>query len=195
MNKDHFFDVCKKKFAPVIKKFNFKISKQIDEDWGYKLFLQNRTTGIELYYEFRDMMVFLKLYQLINGSIQIQKGEIRPETILNGFDINDLLDIRSPSSKIPSQETIDGLDKIIKKIASGKKVKLDEYPQEIKDGDLSIDNILSKHAENVERYAEDILIGDFSLFVELDKIVKNRARIEAFEKWGKKAEEFGWGIL
>ena len=194
MNEDHFFDVCKNKFASVIKKFNFKISKQIDEDWGYKLFLQNRTTGIEIYYEFRDMMVFIKLYQLINGKIPIQKGEIRPETILNSFDINDLLEIRSPSSKIPSQETIDGLDKIVKKIASGKKVKLDEYPQEIQGGDLSIDNILSKHAENLEKYAEDILSGDFSLFVDLDKIVKDRAKKIAIQKWGERAKEFGWDV-
>lgn len=194
MNKDQFFDVCKKKLAPVIRKFNFMVSNQIDEDWGYKLFLQNNTTGIEIYYEFRDMMVFLKLYQLINGEIQIQKGEIRYDTILSGFDINDLLEIRSPSSKVPSQETVDGLDKIVKKIAAGKKVKLDEYPQEIQDGDLSIDNILSKHAESLEKYANDILAGDFSLFVDLDKIVKERARKNAIQKWGERAKEFGWDL-
>lgn len=194
MNEDHFFDVCKNKFVSIIKKFNFKVSKQIDEDWGYKLFLQNRTTGIEIYYEFRDMMVFIKLHQLINGKIPIQKGEIRPETILNSFDINDLLEIRSPLSKIPSQKTIDGIDKIVKKIASGKKVKLDEYPQEIQSGDLSIDNILSKHADNLERYAEDILEGDFSLFVDLNKIVKDRAKKIAIQKWGERAKEFGWDV-
>ena len=192
MNKDHFFEVCKIKFDPIIKKFNFTIVKQIDEDWGYKLFMQNDTTGIEIYYEFRDMIVLIKLYRLINGAIQEQKGEIRPDTVLNSFDINDLLEIRSPSSKVPSQETIEGLDNIIKKMVSGKKVKLDEYPQEIQDGGLSIDNILSKHVKHLEKHAKDILEGDFKILNKIDKIVKKRAKEIALNKWGDEATKFGW---
>ncbi len=47
---------------------------------------------------------------------------------------------------------------------------------------------------NLKKFAKDILGGDFSSFLELDKIVKDRARIAAFQKWGKKAEEFGWTV-
>jgi hypothetical protein len=194
MNKDQFYEICKTRFDPIIKKYNFRIVKQVDEDWGYKLFMQNETTGIEMYFEFRDMMVLLKLYRLIDGTIQEAKGEIRPDTVLNSFNINDLLEIRSPESKVPSQETIDGLDNIIKKMVAGKKVKLDEYPEEIQNGGLSIDNVLSKHLKNLEEYAADILKGDFAIFKEIDIIVKKRAREIAFNKWGNDATKFGWTV-
>jgi len=47
-------------------------------------------------------------------------------------------------------------------------------------------------AKNLKEYGTEVLSGDFSIFKELNKIVKKRACQAAYEKWGNNAEKLGW---
>ena len=88
--------------------------------------------------------------------------------LLHGFDLDDVVTYRAKESLIP------------------------QYKLETKfDTDL-LEDIVLKQSENLKNYASDILNGDMSIFPELDKLVKERAKHAAFQKWGDKAEEFGW---
>ncbi len=56
-----------------------------------------------------------------------------------------------------------------------------------------IEGIVVRHAQNLRNHATDVLRGDFSVFEDLDRIVKGRARDFAIEEWGEqKARELGW---
>jgi hypothetical protein len=169
MDKNAFFELCKKEFEYLFNEYNFKVFKKEKESWGYKIYLNNSTTGIPKFNLKRNVyFVFLQICKLIDGEFAEHEGEIRPESKLNNFYYEDLLSIRSPESKFP------------------------RYTNDTKLNDELINKLVKHHADKLKKYAVDILKGDFAIFAELDKIVKVRAKKGAFQKWGKDAEKYGW---
>lgn len=168
MNSNDFFNLCEKEFDYLFVNYNFKIIKKVKESWGYRIYLKNNTTGIIITYELRECFVFIQLCKLENGEFVKDEGEMRPDSILYNFYYEDLLSIKSPESIFPkySNETI--LD------------------------DELLKRLVKHHADKIKEYSIDIINGDFTIFSELDKIVKERAKKAAIKKWGKDAIKYGW---
>lgn len=165
-----FFKLCEKEFSFLKEEYNFLIVDKREFDWGYRFFLKNNSTGIIITFEHRDFYVFLKICKLENGSFLKDIGEIRPDSKLNNFDYENLLLIRSPESIYP------------------------EYTDDTIFNDNLIKKVIKHHANNLKKFAHDILQGDFTIFSELEKIVKERARKFALKKWGKNARKYGWEV-
>ena len=137
-------------------------------DCEYEVCYKNETVGVVLSFEMRDFYLFVKLVELQDGEIPGHPGDITPETVLHQFDLDDLVTLRSKEDLIPQYE-----------------------PGVVFDLTL-FNQIAAKQAENMKRHASEVLAGNFSVFSELDTIVKSRARDAAFQKWGNRAVEFGW---
>ena len=163
-----FYNTCDRHFSFLGDEYRMERVSIAAADWGYKTCYKNETVGVTLSFEMRDFYLFVKLVELRDGEIPAHPGEITPETVLHSFDLDDLVTLRSKEDLLPQYEAKTAFD-------------------------LSLFNqVAAKQAENMKRHASDVLTGDFSVFLELDKIVKSRARDAAFQKWGNRAVEFGW---
>jgi hypothetical protein len=94
----------------------------------------------------------VSIYRLIDGKIPPYEIFIKPETAVNSFYLGNILALRSPTTKIES-----------KYIDIGKPTREE------------LEKALGPYANALENQAQDILQGDFSIFPELEKIVKRRA--------------------
>lgn len=151
MKAKDFFKLCKEEFFYLLKDFNFKISEEKELECSYQVSMKNSTTGIIITFDFREFYVFLKICKLENGKFIKDIKEIKTKSKINNFDYENLLLIRSPKSIYP------------------------RYTDDTILNDALIENIVRFHAKNLKETAYDILIGDFHIFQELEKIVKQRA--------------------
>lgn len=168
IEREHFREACKTSFAFLRTDYGFHLVEEKADTWGFKLLLKNDNVGIVLTFEFRDYYLFVKLCKLQRGEFPSDPGEIRPETELESYDLDDVVSIRSKESLIPTYKSNTKLDREL------------------------FEEVVGKQAANLRTFAADILRADFSLFPELEKLVKNRARSAAIQKWGDRAAEFGW---
>ena len=162
--------LCKRYFEFLYEDHGFRLEGERSDSWGYELLLTNNTVGVILTFEYREFYLFVKLCRLRDGAFPPKPGEIRPETTLDSFDLDDIVSIMSPGTSIPPYELNTKLDL--------------EF----------LEDVVKKQSDNLRRYGIDIVNGDFSIFPELDKIVKERARKAAIQKWGDKATDLGWII-
>lgn len=152
------FDIiAQEQFKFLTSEYGFRLSKCDKEDWGYELIYLNDTTGVKITYEYREAYVFIMLYQLIDGELRENPRSIDDNTILHGYGLDDLIGLRNSQALIkPAFEY----------------GEQSEYYDEEKGLLLYV----SAFAENLKIYAKDILGGDFTVFPELDKIVKDRVK-------------------
>lgn len=148
-----------KSFAFLVKKFNFKIVKEAKEPYvfSYRITYKNPTTAIKISYDVRDEGISVLIYRLVNNEIPGYPLFISKKTIINCYYLDDVIEIKSLN---PDEE-----------FYTIRHVK--EFPP-IYD-DKTIANIVSEYARALEKYASDVLSGDFKIFSELEKIVKKRA--------------------
>ncbi|MBI3143582.1 MAG: hypothetical protein HYZ16_12215 [Bacteroidetes bacterium] len=152
------FDIiAQEQFKFLESEYSFRLSKCEKEDWGYELIYLNDTTGVKITYEYREAYVFIMLYQLIDGELRENPRSIDNNTILHGYGLDDLISLRNPQALIKPAYNY------------GEQSK---YYDE-KNGLLLY---VSEFAGNLKRYAKDVLKGDFTIFHELDKIVKERVK-------------------
>lgn len=125
-----------------------KYHLKVDKSDSENIFcLKNSTAGLEVIYEKRDSSIFIQLYRLIDGEFPIYKSLHEYDNDLkNRFDVNFLIELRS--SKI---------------IASSF-------------ANSSIKNVLDEYAFALEKYAADVLAGDFSIFPKLTRLVKKQIK-------------------
>jgi len=168
--RQEFRELCAKHFDFLEKDFGFKLDKCTVNTSNYKLIFISNAVGVTLEFEPREFYLFVTLCKLRNGGLPPPIGEISPETVLDCFDLDDVVSLRSKESLIPDYTSMGANEK------------------------LTLDDLLKKQAENLQKFANDILHADFSLFSELDKIVKHRARQFAIQKWGEKASQYGWSL-
>ena len=138
-----------------------------------ELVYSNRTTGAVVSWEPRDLYVFVMLCRLVDGQYRGDVRNVRPDTELNCFDMNDLAQVRAP---------ID--------VVSGHGWGLD-WPTP--PGGLK--GIIAGQARNLRRYGRPIIDGDFSVFPELDRIVKARAKEAHIKGLGAERAREIWGNL
>jgi len=113
-------------------------------------YLKNETTGIEVIYESTEDAVFLRLSKLANGQFPIYSTLHQSDAdISNRFYADDLILLRAP------------------------KLRVSPFI-----GKSSINKILHGYSIALEKCADDVLTGDFSVFAVLSKIVKKRTVID-----------------
>src|SRR2546426_4046914 len=155
-NKSPFLELCREHLSPLTGKFALGDEKAQQYSWGKKFSTKNKTSGVIFTLEFQEYNVLARVCKLVRGAFVEPHGEITPDTQLFSFDLEDIVMLRAPEKVAPA-------------IISEDKT----YP---------LDVLVARHVDNLQNYATDILLGDFSLFGELDKVVKERAREAAFQK-------------
>lgn len=161
-------DIIEKQFEFLSRDFGFETLSRLSDAYKCRLVLKTQTTGVVITFDRREFYPFVQICRLVNGEFQFISGEMTPKTVIHCFDLDDLLTIRSPNSKIHPHS---------------RATKFDEH---------SFESLIAQQADNLRSHAQDVLGGDFSSFPLLDQIVKARAKQAAFQKWGKKAAAFGW---
>ena len=153
-----FEEHCRRIFKPVLEvKFGSKIVKIEHGDYGELIKYQNETTGTTIYNEPRDG-IFVSLSRLVNGKIPEYPIHIEAGTILNSFDLEDIISLRTAKKNI--------------------KIKLKSYLRKLNfPFKFDLEKALTRYAADLEEYAADILSGDFKDFPELEKIVKRRGKL------------------
>lgn len=152
------FDIiAKEQFSFLESEYNFRLSKCEKEDWGYELIYLNNTTGVKITYEYREAYIFIMLYKLIDGNLKENPRNIEDSTILYGYSLDDMIILRNPDDLIkPTYE-------------------YDEQSKYFKENDgLSL--YADAFSDNLKTYAKDVLNGDFTVFPDLDRIVKERVK-------------------
>lgn len=156
--RDVFIKLCKKTFIFLEKDFGCKIIREEKVSVEAYVTYQNNTTAVLLTFSPRDGGIFLDLIRLVNGIIPDNIYEFSQNLTLNSFDLSNVLLIRDPEFEI-ERPSFDELfkEKVIK-------------------------SVLNQKAYVLKTYASDILKGDFSIFPQLEKIVKERAKTYSKEE-------------
>ncbi|GAK58229.1 hypothetical protein U27_05202 [Candidatus Vecturithrix granuli] len=157
MNMQNFAQIVLDQFKFLISDYGFKRSKKRKHPWGYEFIFVNNTTGIRITYEYRETFLFIRLYKLVNGELIENSYPIKNNTVLHSFYLDDIVSIRNPKA---AMYPLSGYS--------------DDSEFHNKEHGLSL--YVSRFAENLKTYAEDVLTGNFELFTELDQIVKKRAK-------------------
>ena len=149
--------IAKKHLSFLESEYNFRLSKCDKEDWGYELIYRSDTTGVRITYEYREAYIFIMLYQLVDGAIKENPRNIENNTVLYGYGLDDIISLRNPEDLIKPAY---------------------EYGEqsEYYDKDKGLSLFTSAFTSNLKTYGKDVLSGDFEIFPELDKIVKERVR-------------------
>jgi hypothetical protein len=150
---DTFFKVCFEKFNFLVTEFGCR--RAVREETGLcQVIYRNKTTAVEIGFEWREQYIYVELYRLVKGKIKENPIMIRPESNLRVFNLEDLLAIRAPElafSSNPPSKPLSNND---------------------------VEKILTDRALALHKYARDISRGDFSVFRELDGIVKRRVLVK-----------------
>jgi len=126
------------------------------ERWGYYYSGKNYATGIEIIYESPEGYVNIMLYKLINGNIEKNTvSAIRDNKTINGSSLDYIVQLKDEGASIlPAYKYSNELG--------------------ISQGTEGIKIFFSKFASNLKQYADDVLNGDFSIFIQLEKTLKNK---------------------
>lgn len=178
---ESFFQFCDKYFRFLIEEFGCRIVGKKPDSFGGEVTYRNATTAVNVRYEQREHYVFILLCRLVRGKIPQEPIFVHPKTKLYSFYLDDLFTIRSPDTKIRRKPFGDKIpDLALKEL-------IQAYTSEpFTERDL--EHMIKTYAAGLQRYAADILRGDFAIFPELDKIVKKRAA--EFEKKEKRQRHF-----
>lgn len=153
---EYFVNTCKKEFKFLEKEFSLKYDESIIGH-GATVFYKSDKVAVAITLSESYGAILIDLIRLKNKEIPIHPTEIEQDTELNEFDFKNLLNIRNPKL-IFERPLIDdlvfnpGREKVVKRV-------------------------LKQYAEALHIYATDVLNGDFTIFPELEKIVKKRATV------------------
>jgi hypothetical protein len=130
-------------------KWGFTRGPFMEDRWHQEVIYKNETTGVHVVYERREDLLLVWLYRLVNGEppVYTSVGErYRDET--NNFSLLNLVRLR---------------------------VTPDEFSNLIARRDRAdLQGKCHELAQALELYAADVLAGDFSIFPELGKIMRER---------------------
>jgi hypothetical protein len=157
MKNKPFEDIVKEHFRYLQEDYGFRLTKSKKEDSGYVLVYLSSTTGVKITYEFREAYVFIMLYRLIDGHMVEDTGTIHEDSILHSFSLDDIILLRDPSALMKTTY---------------------EYGVEtdVSDETKWFEQYVSDFAFKLKHFAYDVLLGNFEIFKDLDKIVKERAK-------------------
>jgi hypothetical protein len=151
MDKARFVQLCLEKFRFLIDEFDFKLRSRQEDAWGYRAVFRNKTTGVKIDLDWRDGLILVVLYRLVEGKIKENPAVIVPDSELYSFSLGKLLSVRAPQRILPrkplGQPWTDGL----------------------------IQQILARQAQNLRDHGADVLSGNFRIFTKLEKLAKKEA--------------------
>lgn len=151
---DEFFKIGEKEFQFLVDEFGFKKRANKTDVEVYRLPYENGTTKVEIGFEWRDQYVYVLLGRREKKSKDAGRLP-RPEDELVAFNLEDLLQVRTGKYGVDQER--------FGKALTRKDIK----------------EILSTYARGVLEHAADVLQGDFTVFPELEKIVRKRMKDHA----------------
>lgn len=155
MNKKKLEIVLQEEFNFLLSEYDCKLSRCKKEKWGIELLYLNNTSGVKINYEYHEGYIFIMLYKLINGVFHENPKNIDKDTILFGYDLDDIISIFNQQD-------------LVKRVY--------EYGENSNFyvSNEGVNEYIKLFALNLKKYSSSILRGDFSIFFDLDKIVKTR---------------------
>lgn len=142
-----FLELCKTKFQYLLEEDGFSLRSSRKESGNiYKVVYQNKTTSVHINWEFRDNLIYIHIYRLINGNLLRYPTIITKDTKINSFDFENLLSVRRPQAII------------------------DATPKNIED----VDRILATYSRLLRSVGSDVLKGDFSVLPDIEKFIKDK---------------------
>jgi len=151
---DTFERTCKKEFRFLSAEYGLKTTSIKKDVYGCYATYRNDVVAVEISFEIKDGGIFIMLCRMVNGELPEDEIFVRSETVLNRFDLEDVVNLNDPSVDL-EPDFADPYNPTAKELVENLKV----------------------YAEALKKYAKDILSGDFSIFAELEKIVKGRANV------------------
>lgn len=150
-NSREFERICRNQLRFLENEYGFELVKTEREPYGVYMTYQNRTTALRISLEPAEGGIFVLLSKLVSGKIPRYPIFVKPRTQLHSFYLNDIVQLKASKG------------------ASGCAWRKASTAAEISTS-------LGEIAILLRTFASDILSGDFSVFVPLDRVVKARAR-------------------
>lgn len=148
-------------FAFLITDYACRVTETNSHSLGYSVTYCNATTATKIQFEPREGYLYILLYRLVNGELEENPIVIEVDTPLNGFCLDDIVRLRSPKDAMLSINSYGPNSPF-----SSKTHGFDRY--------------VRRFAGNLKKYASEVLRGDFSIFPQVEKVV--RRRIRSFER-------------
>jgi len=142
---------CREFFRFLEQEYSCKVATKGDS-YGVFITYLNKTTGVRVSLEPREGGVFVLLSELISGKIPPYPIFIESQTRLHSFYLDDIVSLKSPA-------------------------EVCEQKIQNTNGNSESVNKLYCYSTMLKKYASDILLGDFSIFTQLESVVKKRAGI------------------
>lgn len=149
---DEFFEIGEKEFRFLVDEFGFKKKANKTDVEVYRLHYETKTTAVEIGFEWRDQYINVLLGRRDKKPPERMP---RPEDELLAFSLEDLLKLRTGKYAIDQ----------------------DRFGKALTRKDIK--EILNTYARGLREHGTDVLQGDFSIFPELEKIVRKRMKDHA----------------
>ena len=143
-----FEETCRQVFKPLIDQFNFKIIS-VDRgpiNVGVHITYGNATTAMQASFEPQEEAIWLYLIRLTDGKIPEYPHKY-PE---NAFYLEELLQVRAPNLQLRTQK---------------------EQPLRLMTKE-NLKDTLERYVEALRTHASDVLMGDFRIFADIQKLRK-----------------------
>jgi hypothetical protein len=135
--------------------FGCKLVKRRKHNWGYELCYVNSTTGVKIMYEYREAYIFFSLGRLINGKLVESIIAMDDKGVFYNSSLDDIIALRNPGAMMKPGWFYDDSSKC-------------------GDKENGFTLFVKAFAANLEKYAADVLNGDFEIFKDTSEIVKQR---------------------
>jgi hypothetical protein len=152
---DEFFEIGEKEFQFLVDEFGFNKKANKTDVEVYRLPYENETTKVEVGFDWREQYIYVLLGRRDGKKPEGKPIMPRPEDEIVAFNLEDLLKLRTGKYAIAQ----------------------DRFGRALTRKDIK--EILSTYAGALREHAGDVLQGDFSIFPELEKIVRKRMKDHA----------------
>lgn len=153
--RNDFIEICERDFEFLVEEFGFKKTKTKTDVDTPRIRYENDTTMVEVGVEWRELYFYVVIGRRDRKKTSEKDRMPRPEDELVSFNLEDLLTLRVPGYIVSSGY----------------------FGQKLNRKD--IERIMGKYAQELRKHAADVLQGDFTIFPELEKIVRKRMRDHA----------------
>lgn len=151
---DTFTSCIQRSMQHLADRFEFAVADEFETTEAAEVLYTNKTTGLRVRLDWREFRPFFTLYRLKNGCLPKEDRGLRDPCVQgNVFDADHLL-LRRGGTSTPAGAMFASRDQ------------------------SAVDRTLTRYVAALERYAGDVLGGDFTIFADLDETVKaNRATL------------------
>jgi hypothetical protein len=152
-----FFRIVEEKLRPLLDEYGLRRAS-VEDGGGYSyctIIFHNERTAVRVYFEWRERYLSVEVCRLVNGKVQRNPESLDSEWTC--FHVGDLLRVRAPE--------YDQSALLLPEEWESEEATMDEIGQS-----------LDRYADVLRSYGGDIFRGDFTVFPQLDKIAKQRAK-------------------